>query len=322
MSDVKPFRVIMRLKNNRMVTFRGDRSAKEMGEIYKLPKGVWGRYEGIKVSPIKLDRLSQKRCYVCAGGIHPQHVVCKEHQEFKAEAESHLPAQWTKTALRISDACGKDPEWLWPECIIAVKKSEEISLQMSEIQVKQLAPDEQLFLHQRSEKITDVLETLPEREQLILEMTYGLNGKPCLSTVEIAKRLEVSKSRISQIIDRSLRLLRHPSRSRMLREVLPTHVEDRFVRDEKRKVEREKQEQVNAKKAYEMNQFIKSERLAKYEKERAEKDAFLAQIAERKPTPDGFSKLQVAIALQRLYQEKYPGQRVPDLQDIYESMED
>jgi RNA polymerase sigma factor (sigma-70 family) len=323
----------MRLKNNRMVTFRGDRTGKAMDDLCGISQGTWGRYESIKEVPIKLDRKSQKRCYVCADGLMPSQVVCTEHREFKAEAESYLPAQWGAIPLRIAKACGKEPEWFWPECIIAVKRSETVALQMSEIEVKQIAgPDEQLYLNQRSEKITDVLKTLPKRERRILEMSFGLNGRECLTLEGIAKKEGVSRERVRQIINKSVRLLRHPSRTSMLREVLPTHAEDRVERQLKREEGRREQARIKA----QQDEEWRAQRLAEYTEKKAKEAALAAQEeervacyrhelierAEKHGEAEVASKLKNAMELQDMFRIRFPDDPAPSLQSIYETMED
>ena len=76
MSDVKPFRVVMKLRNTRMASIRGKRKQKEMDLLCKVHGGTWGAYEGLKKSPIILDRSGQERCCVCATRISRQAVVC------------------------------------------------------------------------------------------------------------------------------------------------------------------------------------------------------------------------------------------------------
>ena len=64
----------------------------------------------------------------------------------------------------------------------------------------------------------DVLLTLTPREQRILILRFGLEGGGARSLVEVAKEFNVTKERIRQIESRALRKLRHPSRSRHLKD--------------------------------------------------------------------------------------------------------
>lgn len=331
MSDVKPFRVIMRLKNNRMVTFRGDRTSKAMDEELGLPKGRWGQYENIKESPIKLER---KRCYVCQEPSYPD-PVCAEHWDPRDESNGYpeAPGYWTDKALQIANRCCVEPEEFWPECIIAVKTAALVSLQMSEDEVHRIAgPDDQLYLNQRSEKIVEVLETLDPRHQKVLEMLFGLNGQPIHSLREAGKKLGVGAERVRQIEAKALRLLRHPNRTRMLKEVLPAHAEDRFARAEKQQEERAEQVRIAKRQEEEWKAQRLAEYLEKKKKEEEEEEEHKEKVrqyrdgllnnARRHGETEVVSKLQKAIELQDMFKTRWPLEPTPSLQDIYESMED
>jgi RNA polymerase primary sigma factor len=70
------------------------------------------------------------------------------------------------------------------------------------------------------EDMHTALSTLPEREQRVLEMRFGLNGGCPLTLAEAGKREGVSRERIRQIEVMGLRHLRHPKRSRRLKAYL------------------------------------------------------------------------------------------------------
>ncbi len=70
------------------------------------------------------------------------------------------------------------------------------------------------------EQLLEVLDTLTEREQQVLRLRFGLDdGKPC-TLEEVGKRFHVTRERIRQIEAKALRKLRHPSRSRKLKDYL------------------------------------------------------------------------------------------------------
>ena len=70
------------------------------------------------------------------------------------------------------------------------------------------------------EQLVDVLATLPPREQEVLRMRFGLrDGKPH-TLEEVGKEFDVTRERIRQIESKALRKLRHPSRSKKLRDFL------------------------------------------------------------------------------------------------------
>lgn len=70
------------------------------------------------------------------------------------------------------------------------------------------------------EQLMEVLDTLTEREQKVLRLRFGLDdGKP-RTLEEVGKVFQVTRERIRQIEAKALRKLRHPSRSRKLKDYL------------------------------------------------------------------------------------------------------
>lgn len=70
------------------------------------------------------------------------------------------------------------------------------------------------------EQIVDVLTTLTEREQRVLRLRFGLDDGRSRTLEEVGKEFNVTRERIRQIEAKALRKLRHPSRSRKLRDYL------------------------------------------------------------------------------------------------------
>ena len=70
------------------------------------------------------------------------------------------------------------------------------------------------------EQLEEVLETLTEREQKVLKLRFGLEDGRARTLEEVGKEFNVTRERIRQIEAKALRKLRHPSRSRKLRDFL------------------------------------------------------------------------------------------------------
>jgi len=70
------------------------------------------------------------------------------------------------------------------------------------------------------EQISDVLGFLSDREREVLEMRFGLNDGKDHTLEEVGKSFGVTRERIRQIEAKALRKLRHPSRSKSLRDYL------------------------------------------------------------------------------------------------------
>ena len=70
------------------------------------------------------------------------------------------------------------------------------------------------------EQLDEVLGTLTEREQKVLKLRFGLEDGRARTLEEVGKEFEVTRERIRQIEAKALRKLRHPSRSRKLKDYL------------------------------------------------------------------------------------------------------
>jgi RNA polymerase primary sigma factor len=70
------------------------------------------------------------------------------------------------------------------------------------------------------ESVEDVVASLPEREQNVLRMRYGLVDGQIRTLEEVGKAFKLTRERIRQIEAKALRKLRHPSRSRKLKDYL------------------------------------------------------------------------------------------------------
>ena len=70
------------------------------------------------------------------------------------------------------------------------------------------------------EQLVEVLGTLTEREQKVLRLRFGLDDGRARTLEEVGKEFKVTRERIRQIEAKALRKLRHPSRSRKLKDYL------------------------------------------------------------------------------------------------------
>ena len=70
------------------------------------------------------------------------------------------------------------------------------------------------------EQLDEVLSTLTDREQKVLKLRFGLDDGRARTLEEVGKEFNVTRERIRQIEAKALRKLRHPSRSRKLKDYL------------------------------------------------------------------------------------------------------
>lgn len=129
-----------------------------------------------------------------------------------------LTGEWLDTAFALSAALHVEPEELWTEKqrgMALDSNTREVS--MSEDAVMQLASGDRLEHNVIASKlVADALTTLKPREQDIIHRRF-FDGD---TLEEIANSQGTSKERIRQLEAKALRKLKHPSRSRPLRQII------------------------------------------------------------------------------------------------------
>ncbi len=83
-----------------------------------------------------------------------------------------------------------------------------------------LAPAEAASHQLLKEQVEDVLDSLTDRERKVLQLRFGLDDGRSRTLEEVGKEFHVTRERIRQIEAKALRKLRHPSRSRKLKDYL------------------------------------------------------------------------------------------------------
>ena len=82
------------------------------------------------------------------------------------------------------------------------------------------APADAAAFSMLKEQIVEVLDTLTDREQKVLRLRFGLDDGRTRTLEEVGKEFDVTRERIRQIEAKALRKLRHPSRSKKLKDYL------------------------------------------------------------------------------------------------------
>jgi RNA polymerase primary sigma factor len=82
------------------------------------------------------------------------------------------------------------------------------------------APADAASFQLLKEQIQDVLDTLTDRESRVLQLRFGLEDGRSRTLEEVGREFGVTRERIRQIEAKALRKLRHPTRSRKLRDFM------------------------------------------------------------------------------------------------------
>ena len=82
------------------------------------------------------------------------------------------------------------------------------------------APADAASLMLLKEQLNEVLSTLTDREAKVLRLRFGLEDGRSRTLEEVGKEFDVTRERIRQIEAKALRKLRHPSRSKKVKDFL------------------------------------------------------------------------------------------------------
>jgi RNA polymerase primary sigma factor len=83
-----------------------------------------------------------------------------------------------------------------------------------------VSPSDAASLTMLHSEVEDVLNTLTPRERRVIQLRFGLNDGHQRTLEEVGKRFALTRERIRQIEVRALHKLRHPSRSKKLRDYM------------------------------------------------------------------------------------------------------
>jgi len=130
---------------------------------------------------------------------------------FYASPLSH--GEWSDLAMDISAMLHVEPEDLWPEALKSVRmerNSREIL--MSSDEVRELAAPREMEIDKAA--LSKLIAELSPKDQEVVRLRYGLDGRGERLLAEIAALQGVSKDRIRQREQKSLNILRSISRRR------------------------------------------------------------------------------------------------------------
>lgn len=159
----------------------------------------------------------------------PVHMVETINKYKKIERELEQKYERSPTPEEIAKIMGIEPEKAYEIIKISqettsletpVGKEEDTRLKEFIEDETTLSPFEAASRELLKDHIEDVLDTLNPRERKVLELRFGLRDGRTRTLEEVGKEFGVTRERIRQIEAKALRKLRHPSRSKRLRDYL------------------------------------------------------------------------------------------------------
>ena len=94
------------------------------------------------------------------------------------------------------------------------------TLGVDEYVLQDLSPEDSAANQILKEQLAEIISTLSDREQKIIKLRFGIGGGRPHTLEEVGAEFSVTRERIRQIEAKALRKLRHPSRSRKLKDYL------------------------------------------------------------------------------------------------------
>jgi RNA polymerase primary sigma factor len=159
----------------------------------------------------------------------PVHMVESINKYKKIQRQLEQKYERTPTPEEIAKVMGIEPEKAHEIVKISqntasletpVGKEEDTRLKEFIEDEATLSPFESASRELLKDHINDVLHTLNAREKRVLELRFGLKDGRTRTLEEVGKEFGVTRERIRQIEAKALRKLRHPSRSKRLRDYL------------------------------------------------------------------------------------------------------
>lgn len=159
----------------------------------------------------------------------PVHMVEQINKFKKIERELEQKYERTPSPEEVAKVMGIEPEKAYEIVKVSqdttsletpVGKEEDTRLKEFIEDETTLSPFEAASRELLKDHIEDVLGTLNPRERKVLELRFGLKDGRSRTLEEVGKEFGVTRERIRQIEAKALRKLRHPSRSKRLRDYL------------------------------------------------------------------------------------------------------
>jgi RNA polymerase primary sigma factor len=160
----------------------------------------------------------------------PVHMVDRIRQLYKTSHEMEQMLGRVPTTEELADQVGIQPhkvDWMMRVSWLPLSLESPINEDEEDAELGMFVEDDitptpiqSAYSKLLSEKIQEVLDTLPPREARILRLRFGLENGRSYTLEEVGQKFGLTRERIRQIESKALRRLRHPRRSRQLRDYM------------------------------------------------------------------------------------------------------
>ena len=159
----------------------------------------------------------------------PVHMSDRIRHLYKAARQLEQEHGRKPTAEEIAEELDIEPrkvQWMlkvsWRPLSLELPVGEDEDSELGSFIEDEASPSPTQLVHDRllREKVEEVLSTLSPREARILRLRYGLVNGRAYTLEEVGHKFGLTRERIRQIQGKALRRLRHPRRSRVLRDYL------------------------------------------------------------------------------------------------------
>jgi RNA polymerase primary sigma factor len=160
----------------------------------------------------------------------PVHMVDRIRQLYKASHEMEQKLGRVPTTDELAEKVGVNSskvDWMMRVSWLPLSLESPINEDEEDAELGMFVEDEltptpiqSAYSKLLSEKVQEVLDTLPPREARILRLRFGLENGRSYTLEEVGQKFGLTRERIRQIESKALRRLRHPRRSRQLRDYL------------------------------------------------------------------------------------------------------
>jgi len=134
------------------------------------------------------------------------------------EISPEIQARWDTAAKKVENILSIAEEPVSLEVPVGGDNASQLGDFIEDVDA--VAPVDAAAHEMLREQIKSALSILSEREQNVLELRFGLNNNKEHTLEEVSRYFNVTRERIRQIEAKALRKLRHPTRSRELRDYL------------------------------------------------------------------------------------------------------